>query len=736
MQTMLHEQEGALRAPSIPRMTITNYNFLMQEWSNGWMDQDFAIDLETTGLDYMKDRIVGVALTFADGRDYYLVFEHTKPIALQGVEHLEGPDPATVYKTIYPSIAFLPRAAVCRGVLQDLLGQEDVQVIAHNLKFELHFLSRQGVTFHGKLVDTMLAAQLVDENRRVGLKNFGSLIDKPLKNYLEMEHYPGFAKQEILGVPLERVADYAMDDTATTYALWQHLRPLLATEGVEHAFYDIWMPLLHSLQEMEARGIAMDIEGVRKAKETYTAIAREAELAVWKEGIRMVLKPPQPEQWENIPDPYLKTLCTLDEPYDVLDGGDNVRVRGVTLPVWRKYTKAGVESKAFRPRIPWFNPGSTTQIKALLWDHLKLPIMEAAEVFDLKFSGDEGDPLYAADRDNLTILKAEMGEMCPKVVDDLLRLRKASKLLSTYLTTYEEKCDATDHYALRTSFNQASTDTGRLSSSKPNLQNQPARGAEGQLVRSLFIARPGHQLVVADYSMMELRLAAHFSGDPVMIQAFREGRDLHSVTAAGQKGMTYEDFTCALASGDAQAKTARFIGKTSNFGLLYGMGPRKFQKLLMVDAGVKVSLDEAFALVEQFNDTYQVLTRWKRDLSRWIEEHGYVDTIRGRKRRLPGVFSEVEWIRRGALRQGINARIQGSCADLICEVIPPIQDQFVALGGSLLLQVHDELVGEAPDEHASLAARLMSKMMTENTRDFLVPLVAEAGVGQTWGGAK
>jgi DNA polymerase-1 len=123
-------------------------------------------------------------------------------------------------------------------------------------------------------------------------------------------------------------------------------------------------------------------------------------------------------------------------------------------------------------------------------------------------------------------------------------------------------------------------------------------------------------------------------------------------------------------------------------------------------------------------------------LSRWIVEHEYIDTIAGRKRRLPSVASPVEWIRRGALRQGINARIQGSCADIICEVIPPIQDQFVALGGSLLLQVHDELVGEVPHERAELAAGLMSKMMTETTRDFLVPLVAEAGIGDTWGGAK
>ncbi len=266
-------------------------------------------------------------------------------------------------------------------------------------------------------------------------------------------------------------------------------------------------------------------------------------------------------------------------------------------------------------------------------------------------------------------------------------------------------------------------------------QNQPARGEEGRLIRSLFVARPGQKLIVADYSMMELRLAAHFSEDPTMVAAFKQGLDLHNVTAAGQMDVSYEEFIRRYAAGDAACVTARFIGKTSNFGLLYGMGPRRFQRLLLVDAGVKVSQEHAHALVVDFNDTYLALTAWKRDIERFILKHGYIDTIRGRKRRLPDAASPVEWIRRAALRQGVNARIQGSCADLICEVIPPIHDQFVALGGSLLLQVHDELVGEAPEAKAPLLARLMSTMMTEHTRGFRVPLVAEAGIGDTWGGA-
>jgi DNA polymerase I-like protein with 3'-5' exonuclease and polymerase domains len=588
----------------------------------------------------------------------------------------------------------------------------------------------------------MLAAQLVNENRKVGLKSLGgSLLGKEMTSYDKLQHYPGFAKHEILGVPLPLVAEYAMDDTEATWALWHHLEPQLAEEGVDHAFYEIWMPLLLSLQEMESRGIAMNMAGVKEARERYEQIMRDAEIAVWREGVRMVKMLYFGQlfagEWEKIDETYLKPLSKIDEPYTIIEGENpSVEIRGTTLPLWRKYTKTGAVSKAFSPRIPWFNPASQNQIKDLLFSWLAVPVEDIAETFELRFTGDEAQPIWSADRDNLRVIKHEMGDECPEVIDHLLTYRKASKLISTYLKVYEEKCDAGDHHCLRTNFNQASTDTGRLSSSGPNLQNQPARGEEGRLIRSLFVARPGHKLVVADYSMMELRMAANFSGEPKMINAFREGLDLHSLTAAGQMGMSYAEFVDALEAGDAQAKKARFIGKTSNFGLLYGMGPRKFQKLLLVDAGVKVSLDEAVGLVDDFNKTYATLTEWKRDIERFIQKHGYIDTLRGRKRRLPDVWHGPDWAKKAALRQGVNARIQGSCADIICEVIPPIQDQFLALGGSLLLQVHDELVGELPSSQADLGSKLMSKMMTENTRHMTVPLVAEAGIGDTWGDAK
>jgi DNA polymerase I-like protein with 3'-5' exonuclease and polymerase domains len=682
--------------------------------------QDFAVDLETTGLDYTQDRIVGIAFTFADGRSYYVVLEHTVPVTQR-----LGTAPEV---TDYLPKSFCPRAEVIR-LLGPLFEQEHITVLAHNAKFELHFLSRAGLQINAQIVDTMLAAQILDENRSVGLKQLADSVGMNLTEYAALTHYPGFGKKEILGVPLNAVADYAMDDTETTWRLWEQLQPQLEAEDVVDPYYNIWMPLLPVLQEMEARGIAMDIGRVREARDHYVEVARQAEIAVWHEGMQMVLS--RFTTWEEAPKQYLIPLKEIEGQWSETHSPDQILVNGLRLPVWRKFTKDGTPSKAFLPKTLWFNPGSGHQLRDLLVNHLGLKLEgEIAPTFT-------GSGEVSLDKDTLKILRYDLGDEAPPVLDQLLTYRKASKLVSTYLKVYLEKTDARDHHCLRTNFNQASANTGRLSSSGPNLQNQPARGEEGRLIRGLFVARPEHSLVVADYSMMELRVAANLSRDPAMINAFQNDLDLHGWTAAGQQGVDYADFMERYEAGDPDAKRHRFIGKTSNFGLLYGMGAVKFQRLLLVDAGVKVSLEESEELIEDFRRTYPVLRQWKMGVMRYIGRKGYITTLSGRKRRLPEAFSDVEWMKNRAMRMGVNAYVQGSCADIINKAIPQIQDYFRYLGGSLLLQVHDELVGEVPTDAAPTAARIMSKLMVEEANaEFQVPLVAEAGIGQTWGEAK
>lgn len=679
------------------------------EFMNDWLGQDFAWDFETSGLDYTRDYPVGVALTLADGRSYYIVFYHTVASECGALSQR----------------AYCDSELVARRCLDHLFGQPGVCVVAHHAKFDTHFLQRLGVRNRARLADTMLAAQLVDENRSVSLKQLAPLVGMNLNQYSTLQHYEGFGKHEILGVPLPLVADYAMDDTEATWRLWGRLQREMKREGVEDAFWNIWMPCCVALQEMEAKGIALDMPKVEQALAEYEARAQTALQAIWQDGMQMVLKKLEEVdgRWQELPGVYITPLREVESYGELVE--DQFHVWDTELPLLR------LPRANTLVRVPWFNPGSVRQLRDLLFDWHAISVQTDIDL-NLNAKGE-----ISADKDTLKVIAHEMGEAAPAVLTDILEYRKCSKLISTYLKPFIEKSDPTDHHCMRTSFNQASTDTGRLSSSNPNLQNQPSRGPEGKLIRSCFVARPGHMLVVADYNMMELRMAAHFSRDPEMMRAFREGLDLHTLTAANQVGYDYETAAAALEEGDPAMKAARQIGKTSNFGLLYGMGPKKFQRFLLVQNGTKVSYDDAWGLIESFNDTYAGITTWKRQVERFAQQHQYVLTIRGRKRRLPDIRSDDMAKVRTAQRQAVNAVVQGSCADIICEAIPAIQQAMKEFGGYLLLQVHDELVAEVPEEYAESAARIMERLMVERVNQELrVPLVCEAGIGKDWASAK
>jgi DNA polymerase-1 len=681
--------------------------------------ESFAVDVETTGLNWREDRIVGVALTFACGESFYIALEHT-------VGHIRGMGEEEERD-------YLPQQFIDRDdafdKLQPLFAQKDVLKIAHNAKFDQHFLVRAGAPLRGILHDTMLAAQLVDENRSVSLKALAPLVGMDLTPFQGLEHYPGFAKHEFLGVPLAQAADYAMADTEATWALWGLLEPQMRQEGVYEAYRDVWLPLLPVLRQMEARGIALDMPRVHALREQFTERAHTAHTAIWQEGVGMVLDRLEKattsgQEWvEVLGAPNLKPAHELGIE---VEERDEVLYGGIRVPVLRKKTKA------FKPRIPWFNPASSPQMKELLFDHHKLKLPRDIE-FKTNKDGDVG-----VDRDTLTVLKLELGEKAPPILSTVLEYRKAQKLVSTYLDTFAQvPMDTEGCFSIHTSFNQAATDTGRLSSSGPNLQNIPARNAEGKLVRELFVARPGYTLVVADYAMMELRMAAHFSEDWRMLQAFEEGLDLHTLTASQQQQMTYEDLAAQVAAGDPQAKQHRQIGKTSNFGLLYGMGARKFQRYLLVENGLKVGEDQASRLIEDFDQTYAGVTAWKQRLIRDAHRFQYVTTLAGRKRRLPDIShpDDIGLIRR-AERQAVNAVVQGSCADIISGCMPAIQRALRKLGGSLLLQVHDELVAEVPEKEGPYAVEIMEALMVDANHALRCPLVVEAHIGQSWGAAK
>lgn len=742
----------------MPRTLITDIAALDRELPS-WYGQDFAADVETSGLDYTRDRLLGLALTFADGRSYYVAVAHTVPEerivtrtaverSVAGSEEYEHVTPSgrrvtktrpvfaetetarQVTETVYPTVGFVAQDDLVTR-LRPLFSQRDRVVVFHNAKFDLHVLTRAGIDVRARVADTLLAAQLVNENwESKSLKELCALVGMKLVKYSELAAYPGFGREEILGVPLKDAADYAMHDTEATWALWQRFRLDLAEEGVESAFRDVWMPLVPVLQQMEARGIALDLDRVREARAVYEAQMRQHELAVWQEGTWMLLgrlEGREDEWWEAVGEGFVQPAAkVLPEPLP--EGATEVTVNGMTLPVLRK------ANKTYQPRVPWFNVGSAPHLRELLYGEHGLKPPD-----DLKLTVNKSTGEVGVDRTTLVTIRHALGDDAPKVLDHVLAYRKAAKMISTYFDVYEQRADERDNWCLRTNFNQAVTDTGRLSSSSPNLQNQPSRGEEGKLVRSLFVARPGHKLVVADYGMMELRVAAHYSRDETMLRAFEEGLDLHALTASAQSGIPYDDLLARIAAGDVAAKTARQIGKTSNFGLLYGMGAGKFRTYLLVENGVRVTMEEAQALIDGFDSTFAGVTAWKDDVVRWAHRLGYVQSFLKRKRRLPELRSRDRWEVARAERQAVNYIVQGGCADIMVYVMPRIQQALAAVGGSILLSVHDEIVAEVPDSGAATAARLVSTLMADlptETFGLRCPLVAEAGVGDNWGDAK
>lgn len=308
------------------------------------------------------------------------------------------------------------------------------------------------------------------------------------------------------------------------------------------------------------------------------------------------------------------------------------------------------------------------------------------------------------------------------VVDAILRFRKLEKIRSTYLEPLPRLTDREGR--LHTTFNQEATATGRLSSSNPNLQNIPVRGALGKRMRACFVARKGSLLISCDYSQIELRVLAHMSKDQALLQAFANDEDIHTRTAA----LIY-DTQPESVTGD-QRRNA----KTINFGLIYGMGAQKLAR------EIGVSTNEAKEFIRRYFEKLTGLKAFYERVEQEAMEHGFVTTIGGRRRLLPNITSNNSQEQALARRQAINTVIQGSAADIIkIAMLRVWQDEELrALGAKMVLQVHDELVLEAPWEAAGRAGERVVAIM-EGVDPEGVPfeprLKVDCGVGSDWGAA-
>lgn len=693
---------------------ITSIDQISRDEQLSWIGHDYAIDVETEGLRYAFHKLIGVAL-HVNNESYYFVIQHTDD------------DGVTIQDYLTPDEV--------RLLIGPVVGQREVVAVLHHEKFDTHFFERYRMPVVSRKFDTLLAAQLLNENRSNSLKSLNTLVDIPHVKYETLEKYTNFPKGSPFRVPLQDFAEYAMKDALITFKLYELFRVDLAKESYRgrsllDVFNNVWMPMSQVLQEMEARGFMIDLEATHKLRDEYHERIQELENRVRGYGIAMIME--KIERGDELPKYFLKML---DEDDIIVedDGRSWVVQEGIKTPIIQPTPRS-------KPRKIDFNLGSNKQLTELVFRDLVLP--DRALELKVTPTGDD-----SVDVDNLTIIKHYLADDTPDYINAVLEWRKAQKFVTTYLDKFIKEVE--DDGAIHCFFNMAEKDdggggtaTGRLSSSNPNLQQIPSRGEIGDLARSLFKARPGHKLIVADYSSMEMVVAAHYSQDPKLKAAFEKNLDVHAMTAAGQHNIPYDEFMRAYkeetkggASGPYDAK--RRVGKTTNFGSMYGIGGKKFQRMLLVQNGQEFTLNETYALLRSFNETYEGLTDWKNKVMSYVREHGYIVTLGGRKRRLPKACSPDRIERGRAERQAVNAVIQGTCADILFEAMIVIQAAFKALGGGLIASVHDELIGELPEEHAEVGCKIMSSLMVDLINPKLrVKLSADAHFGDTWLSAK
>ncbi len=364
-----------------------------------------------------------------------------------------------------------------------------------------------------------------------------------------------------------------------------------------------------------------------------------------------------------------------------------------------------IEEDIYREAGMEFNINSPQQLGFVLFEKLQLPVQR-------KTSKTKN---YSTD---VKVLK-KLCRFPSKVPRLVLRYRTLSKLKSTYLDALVKLVDP-ETGRLHTSFNQTVTATGRLSSSNPNLQNIPIRGQEGREIRKGFVAEKGYSLISADYSQIELRVFAHYSGDRAFKEAFEKEEDIHARTASEILGVNPDEVTPEM----------RRIAKAINFGIIYGMGPQKLSEELEID------LDTAKKYIAAYYDRYRGVARYREQMVNMAKEKGYVTTLFNRRRYVPDIQHPKHVIRAEAERIAINTPIQGTAADLIKKAMINLYDriQREKLQAKMLLQVHDELVFEVPDKEIDNIMPVIREEM-EGVYRLSVPLKVDIGVGKNWGEA-
>ncbi|MDD5250225.1 MAG: DNA polymerase I [Rhodocyclaceae bacterium] len=571
-----------------------------------------SLDTETTDLDPMKARLVGISFAIAPGEAAYLPLGH---------RYAGAPDQLPAAEALAKLKPWLESAA------KPKLGQ--------HLKYDRHVFANHGVALRGIVDDTLLESYVLESDKTHEL---GALAARHCGlstiSYDEVTG-KGASRISFAEVPVERAGEYAAEDADVTLRVHQTLAPQLAAAAkLERLYRDIELPVAEILFRMERNGMLIDV---------FVLAQQSEELG--------------------------RKLMALEAEAHAIAGGP-------------------------------FNLASPKQLCEILFERMGLPVVKRT-------------PSKAPSTDEEVLQQLALDYPLPKKI---LEHRGYAKLKNTYTDKLPRMVNAATG-RVHTSFSQAVAVTGRLASAEPNLQNIPVRTAEGRRIRSAFIAPPGHVIVSADYSQVELRIMAHLSNDARLLDAFGRGEDVHRATAAEIFGIT------PLEVGPDQRRAAKVI----NFGLIYGMSAFGLARELGLERGA------AQAYMDRYFARYPGVARYMEDTRAAAREQGYVETVFGRRLWLPEIKSGNVGRRQGAERAAINAPMQGTAADLIKLAMIAVQGWLDErrLATKLTLQVHDELVLEVPQAELAVVREALPKLMG-GVAKLAVPLLVDVGVGLNW----
>lgn len=573
------------------------------------MVQDFfAFDTETDGIDPITAGLVGMSFAVKENEAWYVPVPSEQEEAEKILAH------------------FSPA-----------LQNPNSVKIGQNIKFDILVIRKYGIRVAGPLFDTMIAHYLLNPELRHGMDYLAETYLKYKTVPIEQLIGPKGKKQlSMRDVPTAQIAEYAAEDADVTLKLRNFFAPLLKQEEVESLFYEIEMPLIYVLAEMEYTGVTLDQVALKQSSEALTSELRKVESEI--------------------------------------------------------HELAGMK----------FNINSTRKVGEVLFEHLK--IEEKAKKTKTG--------IYSTSEDILEKMRSKH-----PIVGKLLEYRGLKKLLSTYIDALPELINPATG-KIHTSYNQAVTATGRLSSTNPNLQNIPVRDELGREIRKAFTAENEDCLFFsADYSQIELRIMAHISNDEHMIAAFNSGADIHAATAAKIYGVPLEEVTSDM----------RRKAKTANFGIIYGISVFGLAERL------NIPRSESKELIEGYFKTYPGIRDFMDQVVETAREKGYVETIYKRKRFLPDIQSHNAVVRGYAERNAINAPIQGSAADIIKVAMVRIFKRFEAEGlkSKMILQVHDELNFNVYKNELDTVKKIVLEEM-EGVLPLQVPLIADYGEGSNW----